>query len=72
MFVLAIEREHLTGAFNAVAPGAVTNAELRRELRRVWHRPWCPPAPAFAVRLDSRLMGAEPSLALISSRCLPE
>ena len=72
MFVLAVERESLTGTYNAVAPHAATNAELMRELRRVWHRPWCPPAPAFAVRLGSRLMGAEPSLALISSRCAPK
>ena len=71
MFAAAVEDENLTGAFNAVAPGAVTNAEFMRELRRVLHRPWTPPAPKLAVKLGARLMGSEPSLVLISQRCVP-
>jgi uncharacterized protein (TIGR01777 family) len=72
MFVAAIEREDLSGTFNAVAPNPVTNAEFMRELRRALHRPWSPPAPEFAVRLGARLMGSEPSLALVSQRCAPK
>ena len=72
MFLAAIEREDLSGTFNAVAPNPVTNAEFMRELRRVLQRPWSPPAPEFAVRLGARLMGSEPSLALTSQRCAPK
>jgi NAD dependent epimerase/dehydratase family enzyme len=42
------------------------------ELRRVLHRPWSPPAPEWAVILGSRLMGAEPSLALTGCRAVPK
>ena len=72
MFVAAIENQNLSGTFNAVAPNPVTNAEFMRELRRALHRPWSPPAPEFAVRLGARLMGSEPSLALVSQRCAPK
>jgi uncharacterized protein (TIGR01777 family) len=72
MFIAAIEREDLSGTFNAVAPNPVRNADFMRGLRRVLHRPWSPPAPEFAVRLGAKLMGSEPSLALLSQRCVPE
>ena len=72
MFVAAVENEKLSGTFNAVAPNAVTNAEFMRELRGALHRPWSPPAPEFAVKLGARLMGSEPSLALVSQRCEPK
>jgi hypothetical protein len=71
MFLTMVRRENLTGTFNAVAPGAVTNAEFMSELRRALHRPWSPPAPVFAVRLGTALMRSEPSLALVSQRCTP-
>ena len=71
VFAAAVEDATWSGTYNAVAPNAVTNAAFMRELRRVLHRPWSPPAPAFAVRLGARFMGSEPSLALISQRCLP-
>jgi hypothetical protein len=72
MFVATAGQGSLTGPFNAVAPHPVTNAEFMRELRRVLHRPWSPPAPEFAVRLGARLMKSEPSLALASQRCAPK
>jgi uncharacterized protein (TIGR01777 family) len=72
MFVAAVEQEKLVGIFNAVAPNAVMNAEFMRELRRALHRPWSPPAQEFAVRLGSKLMGSEASLALVSQRCAPK
>jgi uncharacterized protein (TIGR01777 family) len=71
MFVVAVTQEKLAGTFNAVAPDAVTNADFMRELRRVWHRPWSPPAPEFAVRLGSWVMQSEATLALVSQRCVP-
>lgn len=72
MFVAAAGDEKLSGTFNAVGPQAVTNAQFMRELRRVLHRPWSPPAPEFAVKLGARLMGSAPSLALTSQRCAPK
>lgn len=71
MFAAAVEDEKMSGVFNAVAPGAVTNAEFMRELRRALHRPWSPPAPAWAVKLGARLLGSEASLALAGQRCVP-
>jgi uncharacterized protein (TIGR01777 family) len=72
MFVTVVRRNSLAGTFNAVAPGAVTNAEFMRELRRALHRPWSPPVPEFAVRLGARLLRSEPSLALAGQRCVPQ
>jgi hypothetical protein len=72
MFVTVIENEKLSDVFNAVAPNPVTNAEFMRELRHALHRPWSPPAPEWAVRLGSRLMKSEPSLALAGCRVTPK
>jgi len=72
MFLEAIEREELAGAFNATAPNPVTNGKFMSELRRALHRPWSPPAPEWAVRFGSRLMKTEPSLALTGRRCAPK
>jgi hypothetical protein len=69
MFVTSVNDGTLAGTFNAVAPDPVTNREFMRELRHTLHRPWSPPAPEFAVKFGARLMGSEPSLALISQRC---
>ncbi len=69
MFVAAVCRNNFTGTFNAVAPGAVTNAEFMRELRRVMRRPWSPPVPKFAVHIGAWLFTSEPSLVLTGQRC---
>jgi uncharacterized protein (TIGR01777 family) len=71
LFVSTIERPELVGVFNATTPGAVTNREFMRELRRALHRPWSPPVPAPFVRAGAWLMGSEGDLALLSSRCAP-
>ena len=71
IILAALENENWRGVFNAVAPQPVTNAEFMRELRRALHRPWSPPAPAFAVRLLAPLLGADASLALDGQRVLP-
>jgi uncharacterized protein (TIGR01777 family) len=72
MFVAAVEKDKFVGVYNAVAPDAVTNADFMRELRRAFYRPWSPNVPEFAVRLGAKWMNGEPSLALISQRCLPK
>ena len=72
MFIEAIERGDLAGTFNVVGPNPLTNREFMRELRRALHRPWSPPAPEWAVKLGSRLMGTEPSLALSGCRVAPK
>jgi uncharacterized protein (TIGR01777 family) len=69
MFAEAIHRKELSGTFNATAPNPVKNKEFMRELRGVLHRPSSPRMPAWTVRLGSRLMGTEPSLALSGCRC---
>jgi uncharacterized protein (TIGR01777 family) len=71
MFLWAIERGEITGVYNATSPNPVNNAAFMRELRSVLRRPWCPPAPVWAVRVGSQLMGTEASLALTGRRCLP-
>jgi uncharacterized protein len=71
MFVETIERENLSGTFNAVGLNPETNRFFMRELRRALHRPWSPPVPQFAVRLGARWMESEPSLALASQCCAP-
>jgi uncharacterized protein (TIGR01777 family) len=72
MFETIVTDQNLSGVFNAVVPNPVTNAEFMRELRRVFHRPWSPPVPKFAVKFGAKLMGGEPSLALTSHRCVPQ
>ena len=67
-----IEHEEIEGIFNATAPHPVTNAIFLRTLRKVLHRPWSPPTPAFAVRIGAYLMGTEASLALTGRRCIPD
>jgi uncharacterized protein len=71
MFSEAIQRKELTGTYNATAPNPVTNAEFMRALRRALHRPWSPPASAWAVKLGARLMKTDPSLALDGCRVVP-
>jgi uncharacterized protein (TIGR01777 family) len=72
MFMRAIERADIAGVYNATAPHPVTNAELMRELRRAWHRPWSPPVPKWAVQTGARIIGLEGSLAFSSQRCVPK
>lgn len=71
MFLWAIERNDITGVFNATSPNPATNAEFMRKLRRALHRPWSPPVPKWAAHIGSWLMGTEASLALTSCRAAP-
>jgi uncharacterized protein (TIGR01777 family) len=65
----ALATEALGGAFNAVAPGAVTNAEFAATLGRVLGRPAVLPAPAPALRMLFGEMADETVLA--SQRVVP-
>ncbi|MGH8095385.1 MAG: TIGR01777 family oxidoreductase [Chthoniobacterales bacterium] len=72
MFLSCLERDDLSGIFNATGPAPVTNGQFMAELRRALHRPWSPPVPAALVRLGARAMGTEGDLALHGFRCLPQ
>lgn len=48
---LALDDARAEGVLNAVAPGAVRNADFTRTLARALRRPALVPVPAFAVRL---------------------
>jgi uncharacterized protein (TIGR01777 family) len=51
-FIHALEREELSGAYNAVAPGFVTNRDLTKAVISVLHKPMIFPAvPAFVLKL---------------------
>ncbi|HEV7379872.1 MAG TPA: TIGR01777 family oxidoreductase [Dyadobacter sp.] len=52
MYIAAIENENWQGAYNAIAPNPITNAQLTDLICKVLHRPqWLPNVPAFALRL---------------------
>ena len=64
-----IERE-ISGPVNAVAPEAVTNAELMRALRARLGRPSAPPTPAWSLRFAARF-GFPAETMLASTRAVP-
>ncbi|MBI2498237.1 MAG: DUF1731 domain-containing protein [Opitutae bacterium] len=73
IFAAAVRRPELAGVYNACAPGPGTNAEFMRELRAAVNRPWCPPAPEFAVRLlAENLFHTDGNLVLHGQRCTPQ
>jgi uncharacterized protein len=72
--VAVVERalaSRMVGPFNACTHVPETNASFMKRLRKAVHRPWSPPAPVFAVKLGSLVMGLEPSVALGGQRCIP-
>jgi hypothetical protein len=72
LIIAAIEDTTYRGVYIVTAPQPVTNRDFMRAMRRAYHRPWSPPAPAFAVRLASRLiLNTDPQLALLGRRCVP-
>lgn len=69
IYVAALDSsEWWSGAVNACAPHAVTNAEFSRALGRALHRPAVLPVPAVALRL---LYGEMSSVVLASQRMVP-
>jgi uncharacterized protein len=72
--VAVIERAittRMVGPYNASNHVPETNAAFMKRLRKAVHRPWSPPAPAFAVKLGSYVIGVDPSAALHGQRCVP-
>lgn len=63
-----LENDSPRGAFNAVAPHPVTNAEFAETLAGALHRPAILPVPEFALRLA---LGEFSSLVLDSTRAVP-
>lgn len=69
IILMGIDRDDLSGAYNAVSPYPVRQAEFARSLGRVLRRPAFLPAPPWALRL---LLGEmADALLLSSSRVLP-
>lgn len=65
---LLLERPDLAGAFNFVAPEAVTNAAFAATLAQTLHRPAVLPVPSLLLRLA---LGEAASMLLASQRCVP-
>lgn len=70
IFHFALDDENRRGAFNAVAPNPVTNAEFTDTLGKVLHRPTILPIPEFAIKLLFGEMGE--TLLLEGTRVLPK
>lgn len=68
MFAAALEDARWRGAFNAVGPEPVTNADFTRALGRALSRPTLLPAPAAALKLA---LGEAAEVLLGSQRVLP-
>ncbi|MGH2948553.1 MAG: TIGR01777 family oxidoreductase [Solirubrobacteraceae bacterium] len=68
IIVRALDDDRWTGALNATAPEAVTNAEFSKALGRALHRPAITPVPGFALRL---LYGGMADLVTKSQRVVP-
>lgn len=71
LFRSAIEDPSFEKTYIASSPNPLPNHAFMRELRKALHRPWCPPAPAWAVRIGAMLMNTDPELALLGRRVLP-
>lgn len=67
----AITNATMTGPYNVSNHVPETNATFMKRLRQAVHRPWAPPAPAFAVQIGAYIIGTEPSIALDGQRCVP-
>jgi NAD dependent epimerase/dehydratase family enzyme len=68
----AAAHEHIEGALNICSPEPVTNAGLMRALRKMLHRPFGFPAPAFGIKIGAAILGIEPDLILKSLSVYPQ
>jgi hypothetical protein len=68
MILFAIDDPRVTGPLNAVAPRAVSNAELAAAMGAVLHRPSWLPAPGLAVKL---LLGEAAMVVTSGQRVVP-
>ncbi len=66
IFIKAIEDSKIEGAYNAVAPGHITNRDVMKALADAYNRPfWAPNVPAFVMKL---LFGEMADILLTGSR----
>ena len=68
IMLLALDDDSLSGALNAAAPEAVTNADFSKALGRALRRPAVAPVPGFALKL---LYGDMAQLVTKSQRVVP-
>ncbi len=68
LIVFLLEHDGLAGAFNAVCPEPVRNADLTAAIARALHKPAILPVPAFALRT---LLGEASHIVLDSVRAVP-
>jgi len=69
----AISDDSMQGVYNATAPHPATNKVFMQSLRKAVRMPIGPPAPAFAVRLGSKLLlKTNPDLALEGQFAVPQ
>ena len=68
LFVALVENDAAHGAFNAVGPEPVRNAEFTRAVAHALHRPAVLPAPAWALRT---VLGDTSHVMLDSVRAVP-
>ncbi|MBX2968789.1 MAG: TIGR01777 family oxidoreductase [Cyclobacteriaceae bacterium] len=66
MFVYAMKKEHLQGAYNGVGPLWVSNKELTKAIAKALKKPlWLPPVPGFVLKL---MLGEMADLVLKGSK----
>lgn len=66
MFILALENNGFSGAYNGVAPNPVSNAEMTKAIASVIHRPaFLPNVPAFMLKM---MLGEMASIVLGGNR----
>jgi uncharacterized protein len=65
------EKTELEGTFNCVSPGAVTNNEFMKKLRKLTGHAVGLPAYQWMLNIGARLIGTEPELVLKSRWVLP-
>lgn len=68
LLVFLLERDGLAGAFNAVCPEPIRNADLTVAIGRAVHKPAALPVPALALRT---LLGEASHIVLDSIRAVP-
>jgi uncharacterized protein (TIGR01777 family) len=66
-----ISNDTLHDVVHLTAPEPLRNAEMMRDLRRAYRRPWSLPSPAVAVKAGAVLLRTDPALALTGRRCVP-
>jgi len=70
IFIKALEDEKMEGAYNGVAPDAITNRTLTTAIAKTIHKPlFLPPIPSFVLKL---LLGEMADLVLLGSRVSPD